>query len=212
MLGHGKRMGYIRTGLIAALVAVGSPLAQTQAGPAGASPDAAILQKWKQPIPPLALKDLQGRPRSLKEWRGKVLVVHFWATWCEPCVAEMPTLMRLKTEMRDEPFEVVTVNLGEADARIRDFYGKLGVDFVTLLDRDGDAKKQWRVGGVPMSFVLGADGRARYRYFGEIDWTSAEIGAKFAPLMREARRLQKPAVTSATKSEPGTATAPRNTG
>ena len=78
---------------------------------ATSSPDTGILQKWNKPIPALALKDLQGTARSLKEWRGKVLVVHFWATWCEPCVAEMPTLMRLKDELRNEPFEVVAVNL-----------------------------------------------------------------------------------------------------
>lgn len=155
-------------------------------------PDTGILQKWNKPIPTLALKDLQGTARSLKEWRGKVLVVHFWATWCEPCVAEMPTLMRLKDELRNEPFEVVTVNLGEADTRIQNFYSKLGLDFVTLLDRDGDAKKKWKVGGVPMSFVLGADGRARYRYFGEIDWTSADVLAKFSTLTSEARRTKRP--------------------
>ena len=155
-------------------------------------PDTGILQKWNKPIPALALKDLQGTTRSLKEWRGKVLVVHFWATWCEPCVAEMPALMRLKDELRNEPFEVVTVNLGEADTRIQNFYGKLGVDFVTLLDRDGDAKKKWKVGGVPMSFVVGADGRARYRHFGEIDWTSADVLAKFSALTREAKRYKKP--------------------
>ena len=162
------------------------------------APDKAILQKWSKPIPALALKDLQGTLRSLKDWRGKVLVVHFWATWCEPCVAEMPTLMRLKNEMRDEPFEVVTVNLGEGNMRIQDFYRKLDVDFVTLLDRDGDAKKKWQVGGVPMSFVVGADGRARYRYFGEIDWTSADVRAKFAVLTRAAKRVASPSTHPAT--------------
>lgn len=168
------------------------------------SPDTGILQKWNKPIPALALKDLQGTARSLKEWRGKVLVVHFWATWCEPCVAEMPTLMRLKDELRDEPFEVVAVNLGEADTRIQSFYSKLGLDFVTLLDRDGDAKKKWKVGGVPMSFVVGADGRARYRYFGEIDWTSADVLAKFSALTNEAKRTKRP--------ESRRGVAPRNTG
>ncbi len=154
------------------------------------------LKKWNQPIPPLALKDLQGQPRNLKEWRGKVVIVHFWATWCEPCVEEMPALMQLKNLYRNEPLEVVTVNLGEADSRVEAFYKKLGVNFITLLDRDGDAKKKWGVGGVPMSFVLGADGRARYRYFGEIDWGSSDVSTKFAALTREAKRMQKSATTA----------------
>ena len=101
---------------IATTAAVTYAAADTNAAVAP-SPDTGILQKWNKPIPALALKDLQGTARSLKEWRGKVLVVHFWATWCEPCVAEMPTLMRLKDELRNEPFEVVTVNLGEEIGR-----------------------------------------------------------------------------------------------
>ncbi len=161
------------------------------------------LKKWNQPIPPLALKDLQGQPRSLKEWRGKVVIVHFWATWCEPCVEEMPALMQLKGLFSKEPLEVVTVNLGESDSRVQAFFSKLGVNFITLLDRDGVARKKWGVGGVPMSFVLGADGRARYRYFGEIDWGSSDVNAKVAALAREARRLQKPAASAAGVSAPG---------
>jgi thiol-disulfide isomerase/thioredoxin len=154
----------------------------------GSAVHGANLQPWRQAVPALALKDLQGRARSLQDWRGKVVVVHFWATWCEPCVAELPALMRLQDAMHAQPFEIVTVNLGESDQRIDSFYRQLGVDFLTLLDRDGDAKKSWRVDGVPMSFVLDAGGKARYRYFGEVDWNSADTRKKFAPLLRAAKR------------------------
>jgi thiol-disulfide isomerase/thioredoxin len=146
------------------------------------SASGAELKPWKAgKTPPLALKDLQGQIRSLDQFRGKVLVVNFWATWCEPCVAEMPSLQKLKTRYADR-IEVVGVNLGEGEARIRPFIEKTGVSFPILLDRDGDARKLWKVNGVPSTFVMGTDGRVRYSIVGEVDFDDKEVASKIIAL------------------------------
>jgi len=94
--------------------------------------------------PALELKDLQRTPRTLADYRGKVLILNFWATWCEPCIEEMPSLQKLRERLSGK-INVVGVNLGEGDTRIEKFMAKTGATFPVLLDRDGDAKIAWRV-------------------------------------------------------------------
>jgi len=86
--------------------------------------------------PPLALRDLAGREHRLQDYRGKVVLVNFWATWCEPCREEMPSMKKLRASLAGRPFEVLAVNLGEPEARIRRFLETVPLDFPVLLDRD----------------------------------------------------------------------------
>jgi len=145
---------------------------------------AEILKPWKQGVtPPLALKDLQGHPRSLNEFRGKVVIVNFWATWCEPCVEEMPSLQKLKDLLPAGRVEVIGVNLGENEIRIRQFVEKTGIAFPLLLDRDGDAKKVWKVNGAPTTYVLDAKGRVRFYWVGEVDFADRALQDKIRKLI-----------------------------
>ena len=144
---------------------------------------AAELKQWRGgKTPPLALKDMQGQVRSLDQFKGKVVVINFWATWCEPCIEEMPSLQRLKDRDSAGLIEVVGVNLAEGEARIKTFTDKSGTSFPILLDRDGVVKKDWKVNGVPATFVLDTRGRIRYTYVGELDFGDKKIEAQIMRL------------------------------
>jgi thiol-disulfide isomerase/thioredoxin len=121
--------------------------------------------------PPLALKDLEGRAHALEDYRGKVVLINFWATWCEPCRAEMPSINKLRAALAGQPFVVLAVNLGESEPRIRRFMEQLPLGFTVLLDRESTAAKAWRARVLPASYLVGPDGRVRYAVIGEYDWT-----------------------------------------
>jgi thiol-disulfide isomerase/thioredoxin len=133
----------------------------------------AELQAWSGgPPPPFALEDLAGRTHRLADYRGKVVLVNFWATWCEPCRAEMPSLGRLHAALADRPFVVLAVNLGEPVSRIKKFLAGTPLEFPVLLDRDTAVAKAWRARLLPATYLVGRDGRIRQVRFGELDWSS----------------------------------------
>ncbi|MEO8102358.1 MAG: TlpA disulfide reductase family protein [Betaproteobacteria bacterium] len=134
--------------------------------------------------PVLALRDLQGQARSLDEFHGKVVIVNFWATWCEPCMEEMPSLQRLADRLADRNLVVLGVNLGEGEARIKAFTEKAGTTFPILLDRDGVARKSWKVNGMPATFVLDGNGRIRLSHVGALDFSDAGIANQIEGLLR----------------------------
>lgn len=151
-------------------------------GPAGAQ----ALKSWNgAATPALDLPDLDGKQHRLAGYRGRVLLVNFWATWCEPCRDEMPAMQRLRQRFADKPFTVVAVNAGESAARIHEYLTKekVALDFVFLRDHSGAAMKAWRVRGLPASFILGADGRILYSQLGELNWDDERLVAQIARLL-----------------------------
>lgn len=142
------------------------------------------LKAWNDgATPALTLKDLDGREHRLADYRGKVVVVNFWATWCDPCREEMPAFNRLKAKMGDARFAIVAVNMAEGEGRIGEFLKRVSVDFPILLDRDGAVSKAWRVRVLPYTVVLGPDARIRYTALGELDWDAPEIEMKLRQLL-----------------------------
>ncbi len=134
------------------------------------------LKPWNGgATPALALRDLDGRLHRLEDYRGKVVLINFWATWCEPCREEMPSMNKLRALLAGRPFAVLAVNLAESEPRIRRFLEQLPLDFPVLLDRDSAAAKAWRARFLPASFVVGPDGRIRYAVLGEMDWTGERV-------------------------------------
>jgi peroxiredoxin len=145
---------------------------------------AADLKLWAGgPTPALALKDLDGRPHRLSDYRGKVVLINFWATWCAPCRDEMPSIQGLKNKMSGKPFAVLAVNLDEPESRIRKFLSQVKVDFDILLDIEKRAAKAWNARILPASYIIGPDGRIRYTLVGEFNWDHEHIVARISELL-----------------------------
>lgn len=125
--------------------------------------------------PPLALRDLGGKEHRLADYRGKVVVLTFWATWCEPCRVEMPSMQRLQDRLAGKPFAILAVDFGEGPPRIKDFLGKLPVKFTVLLDRDISAANAWKVKVLPTTLVLDPEQRIRYSVVGDLEWDSPAV-------------------------------------
>jgi thiol-disulfide isomerase/thioredoxin len=132
---------------------------------------AADLQKLSPaPAPALRLADASGVQHDLAQYRGKVVVINFWATWCAPCREEMPSLDRLQKRLATRPFVLLTVDVGEDESRVQRFLDSLGLRFNVLYDRDGATARAWRARALPATFVLDTEGLVRYQLVGATAW------------------------------------------
>ena len=135
------------------------------------------LQPFKgNPRPSLIqLDDISGKQYIRNDYRGKVTVVNFWATWCPPCVEEIPSLNRLRTQMQGKPFELISVNYAETPEHINEFMQRVSVKFPVLMDLDGKTSQQWNVIAFPSTFVIGKDGQIHYGVNAAIAWDAPEV-------------------------------------
>jgi len=142
-----------------------------------AAPAQAVeLKPWTGgATPPLELGDLDGKMHRLADYRGRAVLVNFWATWCTPCREEMPSFERLRAALEAQRVTVLAVNLAEPEARIRRFLDTMPVRYPILLDRDGATARAWSARVLPATYVIGPDGKIRYRHLGELDWSSPEV-------------------------------------
>jgi peroxiredoxin len=134
--------------------------------------------------PPLELSDLDGKTHRLADYRGRAVLVNFWATWCEPCRAEMPSFERLRAELESQRVTVLAVNLAEPEGRIRRFLDTMPVRYPVLLDRDGSTARAWQARVLPATYVIAPDGKIRYRHLVELDWSSPEVRELILKLLK----------------------------
>jgi thiol-disulfide isomerase/thioredoxin len=161
---------------------------------------AADFKVWIGPTPALALQDLQGRAHRLSDYRGKVVLVNFWATWCAPCREEMPSIQALRRAMDGQPFAVLAVNLAEPVSRIEKFLAQVPLDFPVLLDRDSATARAWQARFLPATYLVDGEGRVRYAHYGDLDWSGPESRARVLELLG---RMPRKAFESAARSADG---------
>ena len=130
------------------------------------------------------LENAYGERFIRDDFTGRVTLVNFWATWCGPCVDEIPALNRLREHMRDKPFELISINYAEKPQQIRQFLDMVRVDFPVLLDKDGSYSAKWNVLVYPATFFIAMDGNIVYGVNGAIEWDSREITEKLEALMK----------------------------
>ena len=126
------------------------------------------------PTPPLALRDLSGQSHTLADYRGRVVLLNFWATWCDFCKEEIASIEKLQHQLAGAPLAILWVNYGQSAARVREYVNGLSVDARVLLDPDQDAARAWRVRLIPSSFLVDAEGRVRYSVIGNLDWAGED--------------------------------------
>ena len=133
--------------------------------------------------PALQLPALDGGSLDLAMLRGKVVLVNFWATWCPPCVEEIPSLQRLYRRLQPHGLEILAVDVGETVATMREFLADKPVEFPVLMDSDGEALRRWGIYAFPTTLVLDRHHRIRYAVFGAFDWSSQEVIDTLEPLL-----------------------------
>jgi peroxiredoxin len=164
---------------------LGSVLCASIAQTGNAGADSTRFIPWKDATTPaLTLKDLAGSEHTLAGYQGRAVLLNFWATWCEPCRAEMASMRTLQERLSGRPFAVLLVNYGEAKARVGDFVKREAIAFPILLDPNQDAPRAWRVRLLPTSFLIAPDGRVRYSVIGEIDWAQTDAVQLVQSLLR----------------------------
>ena len=164
------------------LLAVG---ALAGAGLANAQSDWKTFSTPGGQIPsPLILQNVNGMRVDLSQFKGQVVLVNFWASWCEPCRDEMPSLDRLQRRLRDKGFTVLGVNIGEGTPRIKQFLQSVPVDFQIVRDTDSVVLKAWRVRMLPASFLLDKNGMLRYQMVGDADWDAPGPQAPILELLK----------------------------
>jgi peroxiredoxin len=145
------------------------------------------LQAWTGgDRPAFVLPDLNGVDIALRSQHSPVVLVHFFATWCEPCREELPALRRLVARSVDVGVTVLAVSVGEVDERVRRFFETLPVNFPVLLDRDRAIARAWQVNTLPTTFVLDGTHEPRLVVEGEFSWDSitAEVMMRALPRTR----------------------------
>lgn len=135
------------------------------------------IKKFKGNLNPLpiVLPDVFGKSYDIQSFYNQVTLVNFWATWCTPCIKEIPSLNRLRQIMQGKPFELISINYAEEPSTIKEFLKKVDVDFPVLIDADGSESKKWKVIAFPSTFVIGPDGKIQYGVNAGIEWDSPAV-------------------------------------
>jgi peroxiredoxin len=135
--------------------------------------------------PNFSLKSLDGEQTSLKEFRGKVVFLNFWATWCGPCKSEVEDIDKLHEALGGEDFVVMAVDIRENSKKVRAFMEKHGIDFPAYLDEKGSVSSEYGVSGIPTTFLINPDGKIAGWAVGPRPWASEGSVSLMRSLMKQ---------------------------
>jgi thiol-disulfide isomerase/thioredoxin len=142
------------------------------------------VSKWSGPLTSLDLPDISGKTWRKDDLRGRAVLLNFWASWCEPCRAEMPTLQQVADLYGSDELLVLAINFKEPAARALKFAQTTGVTLPVLLDTAGKLAGQHGVKVFPTTLMVNSRGQAVQRVKGEVDWTSAAATALIEALIK----------------------------
>lgn len=130
----------------------------------------------------IRLKDLNGRPVSLSDFRGKIVFLNFWTTWCYTCRIEMPDMEKLHQKFKNKDFAMVTINLQESVSQVKQFFKKFRLTFTALLDSDGEVGARFMITAIPTTFILDREGIIIGKVMGPRKWDGEKAFALFEHL------------------------------
>ncbi len=131
----------------------------------------------------IILKDLNGNPVRLSGFRGKIVFLNFWTTWCPSCRVEMPAMEKLHQKLKDKAFVMVAVNIQETRDQVKRFYANLKLTFTTLMDATGEVAAGFGIRGIPTTLILDKTGRVIGGIQGVRDWEGKKSIALFEHLI-----------------------------
>lgn len=147
------------------------------------APSEGMSLKIGEEAPNLELVDLEGKKHQIKDFRGKVLLINFWATWCPPCLIEMPSLSAAYRKLSDRGFEVLAINLDENPKPVQEFVEEQKPSFKIFADPQGRTAEKYLVYGLPYTILVDRQGRIRHKIFGGHEWDKGEAFEKIKSLL-----------------------------
>jgi peroxiredoxin len=148
----------------------------------GASPSNPAFASFPTRAPDFTLKNVEGHEVKLSSYRGNVVLLNFWATWCGTCVVEMPSMEKLVGKMRGKPFRLLAVSVDDDWAAVQKFFKK-GTSLDVVLDQSRDVPKRYGTEKFPESFIIDKDGNIRYFVVSDRDWSQPAVAACLDSLM-----------------------------
>ncbi len=139
---------------------------------------------------PLKLKDLTGVWHSLENYRGKVVLINFWGSWCHACVEEMPDLQELNDQLKNYDFKILAVNVNQSKTAVLRFLNAMSLHLPVLLDSSGHISKSWQVKHYPTSYILDKNLKMKYFAEGLVNWNDPKIKNKIERLIHCRALLQ----------------------
>lgn len=139
--------------------------------------------KVSYPAPDIQLHDIKGNPVSLADYRGQVVLVNNWATWCPPCREEMPVLNRYFRDHQHQDFILVAIDAGDPAAMVSDFVARYGMDFPIWIDLSSSALNSFRNNYLPSSYLIDRQGQVIMVWSGAV--TRASLEQNITPLLKE---------------------------
>lgn len=164
-----------RSILLGGLALVAAPTLQR----AAFAEQAMLLQRvpGSPPAPDFELPDLDGRSVRFSDFKGSVVLINFWATWCPPCRAEIPSMERAWAKLKDGDVAMLAVHVGGDTDKIWAFLADFSVTFPVLIDKSSNVSKQWQTIGLPTTYVADAQGRKALRAIGGREWDHPDLVA-----------------------------------
>ncbi len=149
------------------------------AGSGSSNPESATVG---QPAPDFKLQNLDGESVSLSDFKGKTVLVNFWASWCGPCRFEMPFLQGIYDEWSEQELVLLTVNVGESPAQAKDFMEELDLSFPVLLDTEEAVARMYSIAAIPTTFFIDKDGVIQKKIIGAFS-SKAQIESELSKII-----------------------------